>query len=877
MRFTEILKEVIWLLVTEGRVSYGRLRREFDIDDGFIEDIRIELIQHKGLAADLDGQFLVWSPVGQAVIQQSSAPAQQELAPLAANPASDNGPPSGGERRRITVMFCDLVGSTELSTRLDPEDLQDVIRAYQEAVNRVARDFDGFVAKYMGDGVLIYFGYPQALEKDAERALHTALAIVEAMAGLNDGAGGGQLAVRIGIATGLVVVGQVVGDGSSEEMAVVGETPNLAARLQDLAPANGIVISPDTRELVGEAFELESSGVHDLKGIAEPVEAWLVAGVIDQDLEEGPEVGGPTILVGRDEEVGLLGRAWQQSKDEGRGQVVFVNGEPGIGKSTLVDTLRKRVHGEGSPRVTLRCSPYHTSSALYPVIEFTKRIAGWNAADDGAARLEKLEQTLGGLTMPLEEVVPLFADLLSLSLDDSRYEPHGLTPQQLKQQTADALVAWTLDVAEREPVLHVWEDIHWADPTTLELIGLLIDQSPTTSLMMVFTFRPEFVPAWPARSHVTPITLNRLDRPQIEVLVIALAGGKSLPDDVMGHIVDKTDGVPLYVEELTKTILTSDILREQADHFALTGPLSEVSIPDSLQESLMARLDRLPAVREIAQLGAVLGREFAYEMMRATSIFEESRLQDGLGRLVEAELLYQRGRPPRSRYIFKHALVQDAAYQSLLKRTRQQYHAQVAALLETQFADMVEAHPELAAHHHTEAGSAKEATGYWLRAGLKAVQRSANEEAISHFNKGLETLTTLPDGEDRARQELALQASLGPTLIVVTGYASDEVAATYSRAHELCTQTGDVDTMSPVLWGLWLFHVARGEHEMAVGLAEQFLELGKEKDNPTLVMQGHLSVAASHFFMGEFEDSVRHFDECIALYDPDEHGDLAFS
>ena len=337
--------------------------------------------------------------------------------------------------------------------------------------------------------------------------------------------------------------------------------------------------------------------------------------------------------------------------------MVFVNGEPGIGKSTLVDTLRKRVHAEDAPRLTLRCSTYHTSSALYPVIEFLKRVAGWAPIDDSATRFAKLAQALVGFSMPLEDVVPLFADLLSLSLDGSRYVPHGLMPQQLKQQTADALVAWTLEAAERQAVLHVWKDIHWADPMTLELIGLMIDQSPTTSLMMVFTCRPEFVPAWPARSHVTPITPNRLDRPQIVVLVTALASGTSLSGDVMDHIVEKTDGVPLYVEELTKTILTSDILREQADHCALTGPLSEVSIPASLQESLMARLDKLPTVREIAQLGAVLGREFAYEMLQATSICEADRLRDGLGKLVEAELLYQRGRPPRARYIFKHALV----------------------------------------------------------------------------------------------------------------------------------------------------------------------------------------------------------------------------
>ena len=402
-------------------------------------------------------------------------------------------------------------------------------------------------------------------------------------------------------------------------------------------------------------------------------------------------------LVGRDEEIGLLRRAWQQTKEEGHGQVVFVSGEPGIGKSALVDTLRRAVRAEGLTRITFRCSPYHTNSALYPLVEHWKRLAGWQPEDDSAARLAKLENALAPYRLPREEAVPLFASLLSVPLDDS-YPRLSLTPEQLKEQTADAIVALTLEEAERQPLLTVWEDVHWADPSTLDLLGQLIDQAPTVPLLIVLTYRPEFTPPWPARSHVRPLPLSRLERPQIEVLAVRLAGGKALPAEVVEHIVQKTDGVPLFVEEMTKAVLGSSVLRAEGDRYTLTGPLSEVSIPASCTKSLMARLDRLPTLREVAQMGAVLGREFAYEMLRAIAALDEPRLREGLGRLVEAELLYQRGRPPRSRYIFKHALIQDAAYQSLLRRTRQQYHRQVAELLESNFADTVEASPELVAH-----------------------------------------------------------------------------------------------------------------------------------------------------------------------------------
>ena len=525
---------------------------------------------------------------------------------------------------------------------------------------------------------------------------------LNAEAGLPDGV---ELAVRIGIDTGLVVVGEIVGEGDAQERTVVGETPNLAARLQGLARPNGIVLGSVTRDLAGDTFVYEDLGAHELKGITGFVKAWEVCGLDEETEVEADNRaaihGGQSPLVGRGEEIGLLRRAWQQTKDEGRGQVVLVNGEPGIGKTVLVDVLRAQVREEDRPRMTFRSSPFHAGSALYSVIEHLKQFLKWQPEDTPETRLDKLEDMFGRYSTPLEEVVPLFASLLSLSLPEGRYPPLFLSPQQVKEQTQDTLIAWTLEEAERQPTLQVWEDLHWADPSTLDLLGLLLEQAPTVALLIVLIFRPDFTPPWSNRSHMTPITLSRLERPQIEVMVTRLSAGKALPAEVVEHIVVKTDGVPLYVEELTKTILASDILRQEADRYVLTGALSTVTIPATLQESLMARLDRLPTVREVEQLGAVLGREFAYEMLQALAEIEEPTLQDGLGQLVEAELLYQRGRLPRARYIFKHALVRDAAYQSLLKRTRLRYHEQVAELIRSRFPETAETQPELLALSRT--------------------------------------------------------------------------------------------------------------------------------------------------------------------------------
>jgi class 3 adenylate cyclase/predicted ATPase len=787
-------------------------------------------------------------------------------------------PAPEAERRQLTVLFCDLVGSTQLSGQLDPEDWRAVVRAYQEAAAEVIRQYEGHIAQYLGDGLLVYFGYPTAHEDDARRAVHTGLGIVQAITALNTrlvAQYGVELAVRLGIHTGPVVVG-VMGGGGRHEHLALGETPNVAARLQSLAPANAVVISAVTARLVRSAFALEELGTHTLHGVAEPVAVSRVRGLLATSShdEEFVAAGAP-LLVGRDEEVGLLRRRWDQSK-AGHGQVVLLSGEAGIGKSALVEALRALVRAEGLPRIALRCSPYHTNSALYPVIAHLEHLSQLEPDDPPATRLAKLEAGLRPSGLPLAEVVPLFAGLLSVPVPSERYAALTVTPQQQKQQTLDALTTWMMAEAERQPVLVAWEDLHWADPTTLELLGLVIDGVPTVPMLHVLTYRPEFSPPWPQRSHITPLVLTRLERPQVEALIAQRAGGKTLPVEVVQYIVAKTDGVPLYVEELTKMLLASPLLRAEADRYVLTGPLRTVAIPDTLQDALMARLDQLNRAKEVAQLGAVLGREFAYELLQAIAPQDEETLQAGLAQLVEAELLYQPGRPPRTRYIFKHALIQDAAYASLLKSTRQQVHQQIAQVLETQFPALGETQLELVAQHYTAAGCAEQAVHYWQRAGQHASDRSADLEAISHFTTGIELLTTLPETPAHTEQALALHIALGAALQMAKGQAAPEVEDAYTRARELCQQMGETPALVPVLFGLWRFYVVRPQLHTARELGDTLLRLAQQAHDPALAVIAHYALGLTWFYLGALPAARLHLEAGIACYTPDQRHALVF-
>jgi len=872
--FEQVLKEVLWRLVTEGSISYRRIKRVFDLDDDALDDVRRELIGALHIATDLNGELIVWAPEGRAAQPEPVAllqalpalrQAQRPAAPAALAAALD------AERRQLTVMFCDLVGSTALSTGMDPEDLRDVIASFLSPCSAAIRRYDGFVAKYMGDGILAYFGYPRAHEDEAERSVRAGLDIVDAMAELNAALPkprGVELAVRVGIATGPVVVGDQIGEGTAQQTAVVGETPNLAARLQALAQPNQIVVSAATRAMLGDHFDLDDLGAHELKGFAEPVPVWRVLAARDVESRfAATRTGSAAPLVGRQEEMGLLLRAWEGSS-RGRGQVVLIQGEAGVGKSCLVEGLREAA-GKDHIWVAIRCSPFHTASAFHPIIEHLKRVFGWQPEDTAQQHLAKLEAGLAGFkALPLSESVRLFADLMSVPAPEDRYPRLPMTAQQQRDATLDAIVAWLIEVAERAPVLMAWEDLHWSDPTTLEVLGMLIEQAPTAAMLVVATYRPELTPPWPQRSHMIPITLNPLERPEVETMVGHLAGGRSLPGEVVEHIVAKADGVPLYVEELTKAIIGSGVVEARGDAYVLRGALAQLHIPETLQGSLMARLDRAPLLREVAQLGSVLGREFAYDMISALAGIEEEMLQSGLGQLVADELLYQRGRPPRSRYLFKHALIQDAAYQSLLKRTRQQYHERAAKLLEDRFPEVASTQPELVAHHYTEANCPAQAIAYWLNAGVAAASKSANVEAIAQLGRGLALVDALSDMRERAECELDLQMALGPALYATKLPSHPDVGRAYARVWELCRQLEDHPREFTALRGLYLYHQNLLEMEKAQHFAEEAMRVAERLDDAARLVGAHVAVGVTLYNRGKLEPALAQFRRGFELFDP---------
>jgi class 3 adenylate cyclase/predicted ATPase len=802
-------------------------------------------------------------------IGETAAPAPAVVsAPLRAD---------GAERRQLSVMFCDLVGSTALSARLDPEDLREVIGAYHRAVAEMVAGFDGFVAKYMGDGVLAYFGYPRAHEDDAERAVRAGLRLIAAVGRLD--VKSVKLQARVGIATGLVVVGDLIGEGSAQEQSVVGETPNLAARLQALAEPDAVVIAAGTRWLVGDLFEYRDLGAIEVKGIARPVPAWQVlrpSAVASRF--EALRGSALTPLVGRDEEIDLLLRRWARAK-AGDGQVVLVSGEPGIGKSRLTAALEVRLQTEPHIRLRYFCSPYHQDSALFPFVDQLGRAAGFARDEMPAAKLDKLDALLARAAPPDEDVAFL-ADLLSLPASD-RHPLPNVSPQRKKERTLEALIHQLEGLARQQPVAMIFEDAHWIDPTSHELLDLVVDCVRSLPVLLIMTFRSEFQPPWTGQPQVTMLALNRLDRQERTALVEQIAGSKALPNEVVEQIANRTDGVPLFVEELTKSVLESGLLREEVDRYVLDRALPPFAIPTTLHNSLMARLDRLASVRLVAQIGAAIGREFSYVLLCAVSRLPEDELQSSLHRLVASELVFQRGRPPDAVYTFKHALVQDAAHDSLLRSARQQLHAQIARALEAHSPELIESQPEIFAQHYAEAGLIERAVDYFRKAGERALANSANPEAVQHLKKGIELTRSLPPGFERDRREFCLQATLGPAMRATQGHGAKETLRVFRRARELMDANATPREQMTVLYGIWGVHFVGVDQSVTAAhvVAEQCLALAAQQTDADLSALAVRLMGLTLFAMGEFVEAADYLKRTFEFCPPDRRSipDLRFA
>jgi class 3 adenylate cyclase/predicted ATPase len=837
-----------------GMSEYAERFAENRIDLSVLPDLTDQHLEKLGVALGDRLKIL------RSIRELSATAVAAQPGPSAAPVVQDS-----AERRQLTVMFCDLVGSTALSGRLDPEDLRGIIGAYHRCCAETIERDGGFVAKYMGDGVLAYFGYPQAHEHDAERAVRAGLAVVETVPKLDTGAGV-PLQVRIGIATGLVVVGDLIGTGAAQEQAVVGETPNLAARLQALAEPGTVVIAASTRRLTSGLFEYRDLGTVSAKGFGDPVQVWQVTGASAVESRFEALRTATTPLVGREEEIELLLRRWGQAK-AGDGQVVLISGEPGIGKSRIAQSAVERLSGELHTRLRYFCSPHHQDSALYPSIAQLERAAGFRREDTEQQRLAKLEAVLSQGTNDLSEAVPLLADLLSIPTSD-RYPPLNLTPQKRKEKTFHAQLAQVEGLAACQPVLMVWEDVHWSDPTTREVLDLLINRVLTLRVLVILTFRPEFTPPWIGRPHVTMLMLNRLPRRQRAEMIAHVTGGKALPKDIAEQIIDRTDGVPLFIEELTKTVVESGIVADAGDRYAVTGPVAPLAIPTSLQASLLARLDRLAPTREVAQIGAALGRSFSHELIRAVSATPQSKLDEALEQLASAELIFRRGVPPDAEYTFKHALVQDAAYSTLLRSRRQQLHGRIATTLEAQFPAIVETQPEVLARHCAEAGLLEKGVGYWLKAGQQAVARGAMTEAVAHLSRGLDILSGMPDRGARWEQELDLLITFGHALVATKGFAAPEPGEAYARARQLCEQMNQPVQLGEVLVGQFVFRLVRGDLGLAELHAEEISQFGEARNDAMWKCFGADRSGTACFWLGKFIDARTYFEKYLSLWDP---------
>lgn len=779
--------------------------------------------------------------------------------PTAVSPGS---PSLKGERRHLSVLFCDLVGSTEIAANLDPEDWHEIVTNYHRVATEAVAKFGGYVAQLLGDGLLVFFGYPEAHDDDPQRAVLAGLAVLDAMSSLNDRLtkkGGPKLAARIGIHCGSVVVDESSRKGAN----IFGDVPNVASRVQSAAAPDTVFITEALHHLVSGLFVVEDRGEQPLRGI-DPIRLYRV--IQPSGLRgrlAAAATRGLTPFIGREDELRLLLNRWDQAR-EGEGQVMLVVGEAGIGKSRLVRRFREQITDTPHTWVESAAASLHQNSPFYMIEDMLQQGFRWRGEQGADERIAGLQAALNLANVNLDEGVPLIAPLMNLPIP-AGYSPLQMPPDQQRKRLLATIAAWALGTAKIQPLVIVVEDLHWADPSTLEAIQLLAEQNAAASLLLICTARPEFHVPWPLRAHHAQVTLNRLAARGSREMIAQLAAGAVLPVSTVEAVVERSGGIPLFVEELTRTVIESG---------GLEPALRE--IPATLRDLLMARLDRLGEAREIAQIAAVIGHEFSWGLLSATAAIEDEKLASSLKILADAELLLEQGVPPEANYSFRHALIQDAAYQSLLRNKRQTLHQRIAQALEERFPDTAEARPQLLAHHYSEANLGHLAIPHWRNAGQKAVQRSANAEAVSHFSKGLELLAAMPETPERIQQELALQLAMGTPLIATKGFASPEVGKVYARARELCQQAGEVPQLFPVLWGMWLFYTARAEHGVARELAEQCLRLAEAAQDSILLLEAHHALGVTLTGLAEFASGLEHLVKVIDSYEPARHESMAF-
>ena len=855
-----------------GLERYETAFRENEIDETILPSLTHETLKELGVTAVGHRLKLLDAIAG--LRSDARGKASVDVASTSSNPTAS--PEDRAERRQVTVMFSDLVGSTALSARMDPEDLREVITAYQKCVTLAVRRFGGFVAKYMGDGVLVYFGYPEAHEDDAERAVRAGLELVAAVGDLKTHA---PLQTRVGIATGLVIVGDLIGSGASQEQAIVGETPNLAARLQGLAEPNEVVIAEDTRKLIGHLFELEDRGATDLKGIAGPVRCSVVLRPASVESRfDAFHAGGLTELVGREEELELLLRRWSKA-NAGEGQVVLLSGEPGIGKSRLTAALIERLADEPHTPLRYFCSPQRTDSALFPIISQMERAAGFTHNDNTQAKLDKLDTLLARMVTPPQDAA-LLADMLSLP-NDGRYPTLALDPPQRRQKTLEALTAQLEALAQAKSVLMIFEDVHWIDPTSLEALGRTVGRLKTLGVLLIVTYRPEFEPPWIGRPYVTALALNRLGEREITAMIDRVTGNKALPDGIRQDIIERTDGIPLFVEEMTKAVLEAENEGE-ARRTTAAVPSSVQSVPASLHASLMARLDRLGPAKEVAQIGSAIGREFSHALLASVVSKPEAELGSALDHLIAAGLLFRQGAPPHASYLFKHALVQDAAYGTLLREPRRSLHARIAETLQSGFAEIAEYQPEILARHFTEAGLIDKAAAQWEKAAQRSLERSAMVEAVVQFTAARDVVATLPSTPEARRQLIELQAALLAPLIGTKGFAAAETTAAIARAQALIEEAealgeplDDPLLLLSVLYGFWTANLFGFNGKNLIEISRRIMALAERQGATFALMMGHRASGTALITTGALLEGQRHLDQAVALYNPVEHRQYA--